>query len=37
MIELRSSHTAVAIAWLDDAHAEETVNTGPQMPHIMLI
>jgi hypothetical protein len=37
MTELRSSHTAVAIAWLDDAHAEETVNTGPRMPYAMLI
>jgi len=37
MTPLRSSHTAVAIAWLDDAHAEETVNTGPRMPYVMLI
>ena len=28
---------ALAIAWLDDAHAEETVNTGPRMPKAMLI
>jgi hypothetical protein len=37
MTELRSSHTAVAIAWLDDTHAEETVKTGPRMPYAMLI